>query len=201
MLDSASAMVDATDSLRDSVRRIVERPRVTIERGDLTPAAVLVPIVFRDGEARLIFTKRTMTVAKHKGQISFPGGMTEPEDDGPAATALREAHEEIGLEPSLVEVIGALDDQITVTGFVVTPVIGFVDTEAGFSPDPVEVDELFEVPIDVLSDPARGDVGTVDWRGESVETQRYFTDGGRVIWGATARIIARFLAALEEVSA
>jgi len=201
VLDSASAMVDATDSLRDSVRRIVERPRVTIERGDLTPAAVLVPIVFRDGEARLIFTKRTMTVAKHKGQISFPGGMTEPEDDGPAATALREAHEEIGLEPSLVEVIGALDDQITVTGFVVTPVIGFVDTEAGFSPDPVEVDELFEVPIDVLSDPARGDVGTVDWRGESVETQRYFTDGGRVIWGATARIIARFLAALEEVSA
>ncbi|MBW2278336.1 MAG: CoA pyrophosphatase [Deltaproteobacteria bacterium] len=193
-------MNDAIDSFKVKVRKIVEGDRVKVDRDELTPAAVLVPFVFRDGEPRLIFTKRTMNVAKHKGQISFPGGMAEPEDDGPVATALREAQEEIGLDPTLVEVVGTLDDQITVTGFVVTPVIGFVDADAAISPDPVEVEELFEVSVDVLRDPARSDVGTVDYRGVSVETQRYFTDGGRVIWGATARIVARFLAALDEVA-
>lgn len=191
-------MGDATESFKAVVRSVVARRRVRIERSDLTPAAVLLPIVFRDGESRLIFTKRTMNVAKHKGQISFPGGMSEPEDDGPVATALREAEEEIGLDPSLVDVVGAIDDQITVTGFVVTPVIGFVAARAEFTPDPVEVDELFEVPIDELRDPSRSDVGTVEWQGEPVETQRYFTESGRLIWGATARIIAAFLAALEE---
>jgi 8-oxo-dGTP pyrophosphatase MutT (NUDIX family) len=192
-------MTDRLKRFIDDVRKVAALERKPIDRPDLTRAAVLLPIVVRSGEPWLIFTKRTMTVAKHKGQISFPGGMAEPDDDGPVATALRESQEEIGLDPSLVEVVGQLDDQITVTGFVVTPVIGFVDPGAELVPDPVEVEELFEVPIAHLRDPARGDLGTVDWRGERVETQRYHTDGGRVIWGATARIVARFLAALKEV--
>jgi 8-oxo-dGTP pyrophosphatase MutT (NUDIX family) len=191
-------MSDAIASFKDLVRRIAVRERATVDRSDLTRAAVLMPIVFREDGPRLILTKRTMNVAKHKGQISFPGGMTEPEDEGPVATALREAQEEIGLDPSLVDVVGAIDDQITVTGFVVTPVIGFVESRAELSPDPVEVEELFEVPIDVLRDPARSDVGTVDFQGQQVETRRYFADDDRMIWGATARIISGFLAALEE---
>jgi 8-oxo-dGTP pyrophosphatase MutT (NUDIX family) len=200
VVDSDPAMNLEIDDFKGRVRRIAENDRVTVEHPDLTPAAVLLPIVFRDGKPHLIFTKRTMNVAKHKGQISFPGGMAEPDDDGPITTALREAREEIDLDPELVEVVGALDDQITITGFVVTPVIGFVDADAAVSADQVEVEELFEVPIDVLGDPDHSDVGTVEDRGEAVETQRYFDDDGRVIWGATARIVARFLAALEEVA-
>ena len=100
----ASAMKDAIESFKRDVRRLVAGERATVDRSDLTRAAVLLPIVFREDEPRLIFTTRTMNVAKHKGQISFPGGMAEPGDDGPAATALREAQEEIGLDPELVEV-------------------------------------------------------------------------------------------------
>jgi 8-oxo-dGTP pyrophosphatase MutT (NUDIX family) len=192
-------MSDPIESFKQKVRRVVAGDRATIDRDDLTPAAVLVPFVFRDDEPRVIFTKRTMNVAKHKGQISFPGGMAEPDDGDPTATALRESHEEIGLDPSMVEVIGALDDHITTTGFAVTPVVGFVSPDAELAPDPVEVDEVFEVPVDRLMDPSHHDVEVIERRGTSFQNHRYFVDGGRVIWGATGRIIAGLVAALEEV--
>jgi len=198
MVDCRAVMEDAVESFKHRVRRIVGGDRVAIRRADLTPAAVLVPFVFRDGRPRVIFTKRTMNVAKHKGQISFPGGMVEPGDDGPAATALRESREEIGLDPSFVEVVGALDDHITTTGFAVTPVVGFVSPEAVLSPDPVEVDEVFEVAFERLMDPTHHDVEILEHRGVRFRNHRYFVDGGRVIWGATGRIVAALVAALGE---
>lgn len=192
-------MADAIESFKQRLRAIAGDERPTVEHGDLTPAAVLVPFVFRGGSPLVIFTRRTMTVAKHKGQISFPGGVTEPDDDGPADTALRESCEEIGLDPGQVEVLGLLDDQITTTGFAVTPVIGVVSAAAELAPDPAEVEELFEVPVEVLLDPARHDVEIIEHQGVRFRNHRYFVDDGHVIWGATGRIVAALIAALEEV--
>ena len=113
------------ERFRTLVKGVVCRGRQVIERADLIQAAVLVPIVFRQGGPRLLFTKRTTTVATHKGQVSFPGGAREPGDADAVGTALRESAEEIGLDPALVEIAGLLDDFTTLSGFAVTPVVGF----------------------------------------------------------------------------
>jgi 8-oxo-dGTP pyrophosphatase MutT (NUDIX family) len=190
------AMPFAADEIRHRILRTVGRPRRILDRADLVCSAVLVPVVLDGPEPQVIFTRRAMTVAKHKGQISFPGGAAEPGDADPVATALREAREEIGLDPAAVEVAGLLDDQITTTGFLITPVVGFL-AAARFQPDPVEVDEVFGVPWSVLADPARHDIEEVEWRGMSFRNHRYHV-GDKVIWGATGRILARFIAAVER---
>jgi 8-oxo-dGTP pyrophosphatase MutT (NUDIX family) len=186
----------AAEELRQRILRALERPRRVLDPGSLVRSAVLVPVVLGGAGPALVFTRRTMSVAKHKGQISFPGGAAEPGDADSVATALREAREEIGLDAAAVEVAGMLDDQITTTGFLVTPVVGFLGPDARFEPDPVEVAEVFEVPWSVLTDPARHDVEEIEWRGESFRNHRYHA-GEHVIWGATGRILARFIAAVE----
>ena len=108
-------MIDAFDRFREQVIQAMRADRVVLDRTDLTRSAVLLPIIDRDGEPHLILTRRTMTVAAHKGQVSLPGGAVEPEDRDITETALREAMEEIGLEPNLVEVVGLLDDSVTTT--------------------------------------------------------------------------------------
>jgi 8-oxo-dGTP pyrophosphatase MutT (NUDIX family) len=170
-----------------------------LERPELIRSAVLIGLVPREGEAFVIFTRRTMNVARHKGQISFPGGVVEPVDDGPAATALREAREEIGLDPAMVEVAGILDDQITTTGFVITPVVGFVSPGAGCRADPVEVEEVFEVPLAALANPTNHLMQVIEHGGERFRDHRYFA-GDRVIWGATGRILHAFLATLARAA-
>ena len=123
------------------------------------------------------------------GQVSFPGGRIDPEDDGPVAAALREAEEEIGLPPAKVEVIGIADRYRTVTGFEVTPVVGIVPPDLDLTPHPGEVADLFEAPLDYLLDPAHQQVPQrAVWRGRE---RRYYRDrlGGRRIWGATAAMI------------
>ncbi|HUT78385.1 MAG TPA: CoA pyrophosphatase, partial [Polyangia bacterium] len=119
-------MIISAAELRNRILRALERPRRVLDRPDLVRSAVLVPVVLDGPEPAVVFTRRTMTVAKHKGQISFPGGAAEPGDEGPVATALREAREEIGLDPAVVDVAGVLDDQITTTGFLITPVVGLL---------------------------------------------------------------------------
>src|SRR5512133_2850710 len=119
-------MNDNQNELIARAMRLLNRPRVQIAVIGLVPAAVLVPIVFRNDEPHFIFTQRTMSVAHHKGQISFPGGVAEPCDAGPIDTALRESKEEIGLAPEDVRVLGCMDDLVTVTSFVVTPLVGVV---------------------------------------------------------------------------
>jgi 8-oxo-dGTP pyrophosphatase MutT (NUDIX family) len=153
----------------------------------ITPAAVLVPVVDRP-EPTVILTLRPMTMRKHPGQISFPGGRIDPGDDGPVAAALREAEEEIGLPPGAVEVIGTADRYRTITGFEVTPVIGIVSADVPLDPHPGEVEALFEAPLAFLLDPANQTIRTVDWRG--AERSYYEIDyQGRRIWGATAAMI------------
>jgi 8-oxo-dGTP pyrophosphatase MutT (NUDIX family) len=171
--------------------------RITIHRPDLKPSAVLVPVVERAGAPALVLTRRTMEVAAHKGQISFPGGVREPEDRDAVATALRESREEIGLATDAVRVLGMLDDMATTTGFVITPVLGVVRPDAVFVPEPVEVAEVVEAPFADLMDPARHELVTEQFAGASVRYHRYRV-AGLDVWGATAWIIHRLLTALEQ---
>ena len=126
--------------------------RMKLTPAELTAAAVLVPIVNRNGAPSVIFTKRTPHLNAHAGQVSFPGGRLEPHDDGPIAAALRESHEEIGLAPDHVDVIGLLDTYQTGTNYIVTPVVGLVSSEFEPTLDDFEVAEVFEVPLDHVLD-------------------------------------------------
>jgi 8-oxo-dGTP pyrophosphatase MutT (NUDIX family) len=153
----------------------------------LAPAAVLVPIVDRP-EPGVILTRRSDTLRRHAGQIAFPGGRIEAEDAGPVDAALREAEEEIGLWPGLVEVIGLADRYRTVTGFEVTPVVGIVPPDLVFSIHDVEVAEVFEAPLAHLLEPGNQIEQAMEWQGRE---RRYYeiTWEGHRIWGATAAMI------------
>jgi len=160
------------------------------------PASVLVPIVERPEELRVLFTRRTAHLKDHSGQISFPGGRAEPRDLSPEATALREAEEEIGLDPRRVEVLGTLSDYHTRTDFRVTPVVGLVAAPFDLRLDAHEVDEVFEVPLSFLLDPANHQRHSRQFQGRDVH---YFAIPWReyYIWGATAGMLVnlyRFLA-------
>lgn len=162
-----------------------------------TAAAVLVPIVDHPSGLTVIFTKRTSHLKAHSGQVSFPGGRAEPEDPTPEFTALREAREEIGLAMERVEVLARLPDYHTRTGFRVAPVVGLVTPPLALVPDPREVEEVFEVPLAFLLDPAN--------------QQRHFRMQGlvrrdfwaipfqeRYIWGATAAMLLMLARTLGE---
>ena len=120
--------------------------------GPLTPAAVLVPLVLRPGGTTVLLTQRTDHLYDHAGQISFPGGRIEDGDATPEAAALRETAEEVGLNPSRIELIGRLDTYVVRTGFEVTPAVGFVHPPFDVNPDPFEVAEVFEVPLAFILD-------------------------------------------------
>lgn len=172
---------------------------------DVTPplmrAGVLLPLLARNDGLELLFTRRTETVLTHKGQISFPGGQREEVDDETVATALRESYEEIGLEPERVTVLGELDDVFTsVSGFVITPVVGFVDGGLDdLRPAPDEVKSLLMVPVATLADPG---IHTTETRLVDGETYRihYYTVGDDIIWGATGRIVYQFLKVWNEIA-
>ncbi len=151
-------------------------------------AAVLVPLVERPQGWFVLLTLRAADLADHAGQISFPGGRIEPEDPDASHAALREAEEEIGLPMSHVEVVGRLDTWLTGTGFEITPIVGLVRPPEALVPDPVEVAEAFEVPLDFILDPRNHERRQREIRGE----QRFFfvlPYQHRNIWGATAGML------------
>lgn len=153
-----------------------------------TAASVLVPIVDRASGLSVIFTKRTTHLKAHSGQVSFPGGRAEPEDPTPEFTALREAQEEIGLAMESVEVLARLPDYLTRTGFRVTPVVGLLTPPLALVPDPREVEDVFEVPLEFLLDPKNHALESREIQGRTVGYYviRY---GERAIWGATAGMV------------
>jgi 8-oxo-dGTP pyrophosphatase MutT (NUDIX family) len=164
----------------------------------VTPAAVLIAVVDRP-QPTVILTLRTDTVRKHAGQVAFPGGRVDPEDEDEIAAALREAEEEIELPPAQVEIIGIADRYRTITGYEVTPVIGVVPPDLPLRPHPAEVAAIFEAPLDYLLDPKHQLIRTIQWRG--AERCYYEIDWqGRRIWGATAAMIVNLSRRLALVS-
>ncbi|OAN67925.1 coenzyme A pyrophosphatase [Sulfitobacter sp. EhC04] len=164
-------------------------PDVVLPEGRVSrPAGVLAPIQVVDGRLELLLTKRSSALKHHPGQISFPGGKQDPGDVDSIAAALREAHEEIGLPPENVEVLGTLPLHDTVTSFAVTPVIGLIRDRFDIRPEPGEVAEVFSVPLSHVLDPANYLVQSRRWRGS---LRHYFTVpyGPYYIWGATARML------------
>ena len=151
------------------------------------PAAVLVPIIDRS-EPTVLFTVRTQDLASHAGQVAFPGGKIDPDDESPVAAALREAKEEIGLAPSLIEPLGYLDLYLTFSGFRILPTVARVQQDFLLTLNPREVTEIFEVPLRFLMTPANLQRRSREWKGISRE---YYAIpfGDRYIWGITAGIV------------
>ena len=186
-------MPDGAGLTRDGIRRrLLERPIGVrgngVDDGRNTRAAVLIPLVERVEGWFVLFTLRSADLADHAGQISFPGGRIDPEDANEDDAALREAEEEIGLPRAHVEIAGRLDTWISGTGFIITPIVGLVRPVAHLVPNPVEVAEIFEVPLDFLMTPGNHQRLKREWQG--IERQYYampFND--RYIWGVTAGIL------------
>ncbi|QFT94999.1 putative NUDIX hydrolase [Roseovarius sp. THAF9] len=164
-------------------------PDVVLPEGrKLRPAGVLVPIEVTEAGARLWLTKRSSALQHHPGQVAFPGGKQEDGDADIVAAALREAHEEIGLAPDMVEVLGTLPPHETVTSFYVTPVIGVISGPFSPVPEAGEVEEVFSVPLEHVLELTRFRVESRRWRG----TRRHYFAvpyGPYYIWGATARML------------
>ena len=170
------------------------------ETRPLTPASVLVPLITHAAGLTVLLTQRTLTLADHAGQIAFPGGRQEPTDIDAVEAALRETEEEIGLPRALVRLIGRLDTYVTGTGFSITPVVGLIAPPFPLEPDPVEVADVFEVPLAFIADPANHQRHCREYQGR----MRYYyviPYEERNIWGATAGMLVNLARLLAPDSA
>ncbi|HOJ15121.1 MAG TPA: CoA pyrophosphatase [Deltaproteobacteria bacterium] len=179
------------DELRAFIKEVLaRRERRTIPAGSLREAAVLVPLCWRDPGPAVLLTKRSLDVEHHKGEISFPGGRFEPGDRDIVHTALREAHEEIGLAGDDVDVLGLLDDHVSIVGYHITPVVGSIPYPYPFRINS-ESEALIELELARILD---GDAWMAErsfFKGSSVNMFYLETDQG-VVWGATARMLKHF---------
>lgn len=156
--------------------------------GEPRPAAVLVGVVAHARAPTVLLTRRHDNLRQHAGQVSFPGGRIEGVDGSPAAAAMREAHEEVGLQPAQFTALGYLDPLLTITGFRVLPLLGVINPDFVAVPDPGEVAEVFEVPLDLLLDPDQMEEKYVQFGGKPRRVLQYRYEQQR-IWGVTASIL------------
>lgn len=178
-------------ALSDYTPRKVDQPTAA-------PAAVLILVCTGAGEPRVVFTERTHQVEHHKGQVSFPGGACDDEDDSPEATALRETFEEIGVDPKDVRLLGQLDDMVTVSNFRVTPFVGAVKCEKPYEyrVNDDEVATVVEVPLGHLLDEQNMELEVRQHNGREVLVPAFAYNGHR-IWGATARMLHQLIELLR----
>jgi 8-oxo-dGTP pyrophosphatase MutT (NUDIX family) len=170
-----------------------------LDDGDRTRAAVLIPLQATEDDVHIVYTRRSPNLPQHAGQVAFPGGTREPGDATLAATALREAHEEIGLRPADVTILGRLDDIDTVASrFVISPFVARVPYPYAWTPHAAEVDAIFSVPVPRLLAPDAERRELWDFDGHSVPIT-HFPVGDHVIWGATHRITRSLLDLLRSV--
>lgn len=178
-----------TELVARAAASLTSRPGRRLEPDDLRRAAVAVLLVDRGGVSRVPLIVRGHDAPVHGGQIALPGGRAEPDDIDLAATARREAMEELGVPFDAPVVLGTLDDVPTPTGFLITPVVAALGGDVPFVPNPAEVAAWFEAPLAVFADPARAEIiGDREWRGQRYQLRAYLHEERR-IWGATARIM------------
>ncbi len=182
-------------------RALARRKKLRITDPERTASAVLVPLYLKDGQYHVLFIQRTYNVRDHKGQIAFPGGTREEADNSLLATALREASEEVGLPAEAVDILGELDDVRTIgSRYVISPFVGMVRRPFEVLVDEWETEDVIEVPLQALLDPACLRTGTDELDGEPIKTYFYhYRD--KVIWGATARILAQLLDIIRGLAA
>ena len=181
----------------DHIRRVIaENPHRSVDDPSLTPAGIMVLIYPVGDDHCILLQKRSSRVDSHKGEISFPGGKRDPEDATILDTAIRETHEEMGIDPKDIEVFGALDQTATTSGFCTNPFAGTIPYPYDFQPCPDEVAEVLEVPVSSLMDYAnRRDEIHIE-NGDLRNAPSYAYDG-HIIFGATARVLNRFIELLE----
>jgi 8-oxo-dGTP pyrophosphatase MutT (NUDIX family) len=191
----AFTATEIADFLRTATHQSFhEKPFEQFDSRPARLAAVLVPLTYVDGDWHILYTRRADTVEHHKGQVSFPGGATDPEDTSPEDTALREADEEIGLRRADVRLLGRLGEMLTVTNFHVTPVVGVFPWPYAFTVHTIEVGRVFTLPLAWLADRNNWQEFVRRETGRSVIT--YFPYDGELLWGATARMTVEFIRAL-----
>jgi 8-oxo-dGTP pyrophosphatase MutT (NUDIX family) len=167
--------------------------------GSARPAAVLVPLLQQDGEWHVLFTRRNADLPEHSGQVAFPGGRSDPEDQSPEQTALREAWEEIGLQPRDVHILGRLPAYLTITNFLVTPVVGSLPWPYPLAPKEAEVSRVFTIPLEWLAAPGNHELRKRQLPSPypPVDVVYFKIYDGELLWGASARFTLALISALQ----
>ena len=171
------------------------RKRVELAPGPV-PAAVLIPLFLKNDDYHMLLTKRTENLTHHRGQVSFPGGVSQPEDRDSLRTALRETWEEVGIYPEDVDILGVLDDFLSIYNYLVTPYVGIVAAGHQLRINPAEIERIIEIPLSFLLKPDIFRIEEWDWQGSTYPLFSIYYEGDK-IWGITAAILMQLLAIIS----
>jgi 8-oxo-dGTP pyrophosphatase MutT (NUDIX family) len=178
--------------LKEQIRTsLAAHKRVPLAPGPV-PAAVLIPLFLKNGVYHILFTKRAENLTHHRGEISFPGGVSQPEDIDTLRTALRETSEEVGFAPEDVDILGVLDDFLSIHNYLVTPYVGFVAAGHQLRINHAEIERIIEVPLSFLLTPGIFQLRDWTWQGRTFPLL-FLTYGNDTIWGLTAAMLRQFL--------